>query len=125
VAGIESLFSNETKPSSPSPTTKAKTQPTTQDEASRSYYATKDGLTVTDYYFSFEQDADGYWLAFIEKQPPYGDRKTDGHSTHRLTEDGRKYVCWDSPIESLEACHQVAALWADATQEYIRTGKNF
>jgi hypothetical protein len=125
VAGIESLFSNETKPSSPSPTTNAITSPTTQDTVYRSYYATKDGRTVTDYYFSFEQQDDGTWLAFIEKQPSYGDRLSDGHSTHRWSNGDRKYVCWDTPIESLEVCQKVAAKWADATQDYIINGKSF
>lgn len=92
-------------------------------DMSRSYYRTKDGKA--DYYFSFEQEADGEWRAYILSQPGYGPRDTGAHPTHRLRSGGRYYVCWDHPLRSEREARQVAALWADKTQEYIRTGSRF
>jgi len=89
----------------------------------RLYYRTKDGRAG--YRFSYEQQPDGTWLAYIISQPGYGSRDDGAHSTHRLSDGSRKYVCWSAPIPSLEQAKQVSALWADATQEYIRTGKRF
>lgn len=87
------------------------------------FYRTKDGRE--DYQFSFEQQSNGQWRAYITRQPSYGRRATDAHSTHRLSSGGRKYVCWNRPLNTLEQAKQVAALWADATQEYIRSGRKF
>lgn len=89
----------------------------------RDYYRTSDGAAY--YHFVFEEQSDGTWRAYIDKQPPYRGRATDAHSTHRLSEGSRKYVCWTSPLRSLKEAKKVAALWADATQQYIRTGRRF
>jgi hypothetical protein len=83
-------------------------------------YRTKDGRA--DYEFSFEQEWNGDWRAYIVSQPSYGSRATDAHSTHRLTDHGRRYVCWDSPIRSRADLKSVVALWSDRTQDYIRYG---
>lgn len=87
------------------------------------YYRTRDGKA--DYKFSFEEQVDGSWRAYIESQPSYNGRDTGLHPTHRLIDGDRYYICWDSPLKSLKQVKYVAALWADATQEYIRTGKEF
>jgi hypothetical protein len=51
---------------------------------------------------------------------------SDSHSTHRLTAgDGRRYVCWTNLILSEAEARKIAALWADNTQRYIRTGRRF
>ena len=86
-------------------------------------YRTKDGRA--DYGFSFEQMGDGNWRAYIDSQPSYGARDDSAHATHRLSDGSRKFVCWDSPIRSLAGVKQVAAAWADATQNYIKTGRRF
>ena len=87
----------------------------------RSKYRTKDG--TFDYQFLFEEQMNGTWLAYIERQPPYRGRSEGANETHRLTSsDGRKYICWTNPPQSLEGMRTVAALWADSTQTYIRTG---
>lgn len=83
-------------------------------------YRTKDGRA--DYEFSFEQQSGGDWRAYIVSQPSYGPRPTDADSTHRLTDNGRKYVCWNRRIWSREDLKKVVALWSDRTQEYIRYG---
>lgn len=87
------------------------------------YYRTRDGRA--DYQFSFEQQRDGTWKPFILSQPSYQGREDDAHSTHRLSDGHRKYVCWTDPLQTLAQAKQVAAMWADATQEYIRTGRPF
>lgn len=90
----------------------------------RLFYRTED--RSVDYHFSFEQQRDGSWLAFILRQPPYGRRNESLHHTHRLQDgDRRYYVCWTDPLLSLEDCKQVAKHWAEATQQYIRSGKRF
>ena len=89
----------------------------------RVFYRTKDGRA--DYRFSFEQLRNGTWRVYIENQPSYGGRDTGAHPTHRLTDGTRKYICWTHELQTEEAARQVAARWADATQEYIRTGKRF
>ncbi len=85
------------------------------------YYRTSDGSA--DYKFSFEQQSNGIWRAYIEDQPSYRGRAEDAHSTHRLSDGSRKYVCWTQPHRSLDEAKRVAALWADKTQGYIRTGR--
>jgi hypothetical protein len=100
--------------------------PITASAEMRSYrtsYRTKD--RNADYTFLFEEQTDGSWRAYIERQPSYRGRATDAHSTHRLSDGNRQYVCWTSSLDSLEDAKQVAALWADKTQDYIRTGATF
>lgn len=88
------------------------------------YYRTKDARA--DYEFSFERQSDGTWRAYIESQPSYGFlRSSDAHTTHRLSDGGRQYVCWTHPLRSEAEAREVAALWADKTQEYISSGARF
>lgn len=89
----------------------------------RDYYRTRDGLAY--FHFSFEEADDGTWRAYIDQQPSYAGRATDAHSTHRLSDGDRKYVCWTSSLRSLNEAKKVAAFWADKTQEYIRLGRRF
>ena len=86
-------------------------------------YRTRDGKA--DYRFSFEQQGDDSWRAYILSQPSYQGREEGAHPTHRLSDGGRKYVCWNTGLKSLAQAKQVAALWADSTQTYIRTGTRF
>jgi hypothetical protein len=88
------------------------------------YYRTRDGRA--DYGFSIERQSGGTYRPYVASQPNYGSSSTGDHETHRLTgSGGRKYVCWDRPLHSEEEAKTVAALWADATQNYIRTGQRF
>ncbi len=87
------------------------------------YYRTSDGKA--DYDFSFEQQREGDWLVFIEDQPSYQGRYRGCLPTHRLMLGDRYYVCWTTRLATLDEARQVAALWADKTQEYIRTGRRF
>ena len=77
------------------------------------------------YSFSFKYERVGdIWRAYIVSSPSYGSRATGLHSTHRLN-DGRYYVCWSPEPTSLEAITVVSKMWADATAEYIDTGRSF
>ncbi len=86
-------------------------------------YRTKDGRK--DYKFSFEEQSNKEWRAYIEKQPSYDGRPSDVHSSHRYRKDNRYYVCWTKPFESLDEAKTIAAKWAEATQKYIKTGTRF
>lgn len=86
-------------------------------------YRTRDGLV--DYGFSFERQADGSWRAYIEDQPGYLGHAEDQHSTHRMIDDGRPYVCWTSALLSYADVTKVAALWAEATERYRKNGAKF
>jgi hypothetical protein len=83
-------------------------------------YRTKDGRA--DYEFSFEQQRNGEWRAYIVSQPSYQGRDTSAHKTHRLSEGSRKYVCWNRKLWTRRDLEQVVALWADRTQRYIKDG---
>lgn len=87
------------------------------------YYRTRDGRA--DYGFSFERLPNGTFRAYIDSQPSYQGRDEGAHPTHRLRDGSRPYVCWTDPVRSEDHIRQVAATWADATQEYIRTGRRF
>lgn len=89
-------------------------------EKTRSTYRTKDGLA--NYSFTLEQKSDGSWRAYIESSPNYGARSSDAHSTHRLSDGDRRYVCWNESVRSKDDMKQIAAMWADCTQNYIRNG---
>lgn len=87
------------------------------------YYRTKDGKA--DYGFSIERQTTGSYIIYIVSQPNYGSRDTSMHATHRLGGGDRRYVCWAGTLNTEEEARQVAALWADSTQEYIRSGRRF
>ena len=89
--------------------------------ATRVKYRTLDG--EQDYGFSFETQSDGSYRAYITDMPSYGNRDTRLVTTHRLKEEDRYYVCWTQPLYNQEDLSKVVALWADSTQEYIKTGR--
>lgn len=86
-------------------------------------YRTKDG--TADYSFSFERQPSGDWRAFVLSQPSYGGRDESPLIIHRLSDGGRKFVCWKGRLSSESDARAVAAEWANATQQYIRTGRRF
>jgi len=90
----------------------------------KNWYRTQDGLA--DYKFDFHQNWwSGNYTIYIDRQPSYGGRDTSLHATHRLVDGGRYYVCWTDPITNAEDARQIAAMWADRTQQYIKTGQRF
>lgn len=88
------------------------------------YYRTQDGKA--DYGFSIERQPAGGYRVYIVSQPSYGTRDSDAHSSHRYTAgDGRRYICWEGTLKTKQDASNVAALWADNTQRYIRSGRTF
>jgi hypothetical protein len=84
-------------------------------------YRTRDGSA--DYRFGFSQRPDGTWRIYILSQPDYGRRSANTFATHRLSDGSPyQYICFTGSLDSLDQAKQVAALWADRTQQYIRTG---
>ncbi len=75
--------------------------------------------------FRFEELADGDWRAYILFQPDYCGRPDDNHSTHRLGSGDEPYVCWTGPLRTLQEAKQVASVWCEKTERYIRYGKKF
>ncbi len=92
-------------------------------QTERIYYRTKDGRA--DYGFELCTLSDGTERAYITSQPSYQGRDDSFHPTHRLSDSKGRYVCWNTPVRSREGMKQIASLWADCTQDYIRTGKRF
>lgn len=85
-------------------------------------YRSADGRA--DYVFDFEYvSPDVGWRAYIVSQTPYRGRDESMHATHRLGPEGSRYVCWTDPLRTIAEAKHIAALWADCTQEYIRTGQ--
>jgi hypothetical protein len=75
-----------------------------------------------DFTFKYEKVGSIY-RAFIINCPSYGSRATGLHDTHRLTDNGRYYVCWTPEPTRLDDITQVSKLWAEATAKYIDTGR--
>lgn len=48
-----------------------------------------------------------------------------GGSCHVLHDSRGPYICWSSTISSMPAARAVAAMWAEATLIYRRTGRTF
>lgn len=46
-------------------------------------------------------------------------------SCHVLHDHRGPYICWSSAIRSMSAAEAVAAMWAEATLVYQRTGRSF
>ena len=46
-------------------------------------------------------------------------------SCHVLHDNGGPYVCWSTAVRSMTAAKAVAAMWAEATLVYQRTGRTF
>ncbi|MBF0383312.1 MAG: hypothetical protein HQL69_20005 [Magnetococcales bacterium] len=85
-----------------------------------------------DYEFEFCETSEG-WRAYI-RRPNDDDykrysssRATDAETSHRLTdsENGKKYICWDSPVRSLEAMRRITKDWSEGTAKFIHTGETF
>src|SRR5258708_40331742 len=61
------------------------------------------------YEFSFERQLDGSIRAYIVQQPAYGSRESSCHTTHRLTDGERYYVCWNKSLYTMADVKKVAA----------------
>ena len=78
----------------------------------------------SDYVFVIGRLNNGSIRVYIVDQPGYGLRDTDDYSTHRHN-DGHYYICWSDPIHTTQQAEQIAAIWADKTEDYILYGTRF
>ncbi len=85
-------------------------------------YSTNDGEDTFE--FSVERASRDLRI-YIVRQPDYNGRARDCHTTHRLNDGRRKYICWAGRLRSWGDAEDVASLWSERTQRYIRTGKRF
>jgi hypothetical protein len=116
------IVSAASRPPSATRTRSRTTYPTPRAHVTPIYYRTKDGSF--DYGFVFNCLGNSFRV-YIVKQPSYGSRDTGAHPTHRLFDNGYPYVCWDGVLKTEADAKNVAKLWAECTQEYIRSGKRF
>ena len=67
------------------------------------------------------------WRVYIINKINYKFRSRSSHATHRLHAAGEtyKYICWNHRINTIEEAKNIAAVWADATAQYIKTGRSF
>lgn len=86
-------------------------------------YRTVDGR---DYFlFRFDQMPHEVGI-YVLKHPGYGSRADGGHASYRYVDsNGEHYICWDGPCRNMTEAHQIAKVWAERTQRYIRTGRRF
>lgn len=63
---------------------------------------------------------------YIEQQPDYSGQRTNSHATHRLFsgEGAPPHICIKAHClpSTLDEAQELAHLWANATENYIRTG---
>lgn len=89
------------------------------------YFANdRHGRRDKEYQFNYKI-VGGSWRAYILRMPNLGNRDSSGAVTHRLYDNGRPYVCWDTPVNSLKDMQTISRVWADNVQEYIATGRRF
>ena len=77
--------------------------------------------TKRDYSFTFEFTGH-HWLVYINNSPDYRGRPSGTLDSHRLGLGSRPYICWVPDPTTLSMAQSVAAIWADATENYILTG---
>ena len=78
-----------------------------------------------DFLFRIEPEPSGSgWRVVVPDLPDYGHRRADSVSTHLYEmHTTTPYICWSAPMPDPRAAAEVAALWAEATIVYIRTGR--
>lgn len=87
-------------------------------------YRTRSGRNLFDFQF-VDRGTEG-WRVYIDRSPSYGDRDTDGHSTHRYTDgSSRHYICFTGTLDDAREAKQVARAWAESTERYIEDGTSF
>lgn len=78
--------------------------------------------TGRDYSFTYELPQNT-WRAYINNVPDYRGRPSGSSSAHWLRDGGRRYVCWTPEPTTISTAQGTSAMWADATEHYIRTGR--
>jgi hypothetical protein len=98
--------------------------------AVRRHFASQGGghlrnITATgdQYEFTIVRHADGGYDAIIDRQPDYGGRPADAHSTHRLSAgNGKMRICFKNAPQDLPTAVYMALLWTEGTSWYRKHG---
>jgi len=89
-------------------------------------YTTRDKTRVIQFGFTRSGPGAAGWRAYILSPINYRGRASDGHTSHRYHDDINKlyYVCWDPEPATFAEMKSIAAMWAELTHDYIRTGES-
>ncbi len=79
----------------------------------------------SDYRFRLARQPGGNYRVYILDHPSYGSRDASSVVTHRLSDSLGNYVCWTGQLRNRETARQVAATWANKTEDYILRGRRF
>lgn len=95
-----------------------------EEEFYYDYLAKSNGNKDHKYKFLVKWVDDGY-RCYIEKTPSFVGRDTSHYMPHYWEENGtgRHYICWTGKIQYSEQAKTLCRNWADATQQFIDTGK--
>jgi len=85
-------------------------------------YRLKDGSG--DYRFRVQETVPGSFRVYILQQPRRG-AESHAYTPHILSDSSGPYICWTVPISSYEDAKEIAARWAEAVEEYRKTGRSF
>lgn len=80
-------------------------------------YRSRDGSSF--FRFRFARVGDGIRIYILELPNPARG------SCHILSDSRGQYICWEGTIERLSGAQAIAAVWAEATLVYQRTGRTF
>ena len=83
----------------------------------RLLYRSRDGSEC--FRFRFTLHDNGIRIGIVEYPNP------DIGSCHVFCDDDEDFVCWSEPIRTMAAAKRVAAMWAEATLLYQRSGRVF
>ncbi len=86
-------------------------------------YYSLDGTAA--FRFKFEVQPHGGIRIYVLEQPGYRGRSEESIPTHRIFENGRKFICFEPLPQTTEDARKVARAWAELTLRYIRTGERF
>lgn len=78
-----------------------------------------------DTFYRFRLDQRGnMYRCMILRSPKYRRRSRNWSLTHRIgCLLSPPYICWTEPIRSASDARTICRLWAEHTQQYIRTGR--
>jgi hypothetical protein len=82
------------------------------------------GSNDREYRFNYRK-VNNSWRAYILRMPDLRGRDASSMVTHRLSDDGGAYICWNSDVRTLKDMQAISRVWANSIQEYISTGKRF
>ena len=112
LAALAAAGSNDLRSSAPSPPGTAPLSP-----ARAMIYRSRDGSAF--FRFQVTQSGDGVRIHILEfPNPQVG-------SCHVLHDSHGPYICWSQVVRSVAEAKAVAAIWAEATLVYQRTGRTF